>query len=178
MTILVDMDDTIELLLDAWLDKLNVEYGRNVRREDITEWDVTAAFPGLTHSQVYGVLSDDDFWKDVKPMPGAAEALARFIERGHSVYIVTATSYQSLKGKMEHLLFRYFPFIKWENVIITCCKQMIKGDVMIDDGFHNLVGGEYKKILIDAPYNRAFDAEKHGMIRVYGWDEIEKLICP
>ena len=28
---------------------------------------------------------------------------------------------------------------------------------MIDDGIHNLIGGEYKKILFDAPYNRSFD---------------------
>ena len=37
---------------------------------------------------------------------------------------------------------------------------------MIDDGFHYLEGGSYFKILIDAPYNQDYDAEKNGMVRV------------
>ena len=43
---------------------------------------------------------------------------------------------------------------------------LIKGDVLIDDGFHYLEGGSYFKILIDAPYNQDYDAEKNGMVRV------------
>lgn len=39
---------------------------------------------------------------------------------------------------MEDLLFRWFPFITWDQVIITSRKQFIKGDVLIDDGIHNL----------------------------------------
>ncbi len=176
MVILVDMDDTIEALLDAWLDKINKKYGRSVSRDDIVSWDTTSAFPGLTKDEVYGILLDNEFWKDVKPIPGAAEALEHFISEGHSVYIVTATHYSSLRGKMEYLLFKYFPFIPWDNVIITSRKQMIKGDVLIDDGVHNLIGGDFKKILVDAPYNRDFDAEANGMIRVYNWTEIRKII--
>ncbi|MBP5730685.1 MAG: hypothetical protein J6X19_05725, partial [Clostridia bacterium] len=35
---------------------------------------------------------------------------------------------------------------------------------------------QYAKILVDAPYNRGFDAAAEGMIRVYSWEEIEKEI--
>ena len=170
------MDDTIEALLDAWLKKLNKKYGRNVSREEIVSWDTSSAFPGLTKSDVYGVLLENDFWKEVEPIPGAADALRYFKSKGHEVYIVTATHYRSLFGKMEYLLFRYFPFITWDDVIITSRKQMIKGDVLIDDGVHNLIGGDYKKILVDAPYNRDFDAEANGMIRVCNWDQIKAAV--
>ena len=176
MVILVDMDDTIESLLDTWLEKVNEKYGRSVTRDDIVSWDTSAAFPGLTKEQVYGILLDDEFWKDVKPIPGAAEALLYFRSKGHKVFIVTSTHYRSLRGKMEYLLFRWFPFIDWDDVIITSHKQMVKGDVLIDDGLHNLIGGDYKKILVDAPYNRDFDAEANGMIRVYDWEQIKKII--
>lgn len=176
MRILVDMDDTIELLLQAWIDAANARFGTSVSTEDVTDWDVTKAFPGLSHDDVYGIISDDDFWKTVEPFPGAPEALKRFVDEGHEVYVVTVTPHEQVKSKMENVLFKYFPFIDWSHVIITSKKQLLKADILIDDGFHNLVGGEYHKILVDAPYNRDFDEKSEGMIRVYNWDEIEDAV--
>ena len=48
MTILVDMDDTIEQLLKAWISRVNEKYGRSATLDDITGWDVQAPYPGLT----------------------------------------------------------------------------------------------------------------------------------
>ncbi len=176
MTILVDMDDTIEQLLKAWVRGVNEKYGRNVAYDDVESWDVSAAFPGLTRAQVYEIPMQPGFWKTVEPVPGAAEALQRLIDAGHQVYIVTATLQESINEKMNDLLFRYFPFLSWNQVIITANKQLIRGDVLIDDGIHNLVGGDYVKILMTAPHNRSFDAEGNGMIRVWNWAEIERII--
>ena len=47
---------------------------------------------------------------------------------------------------------------------------------LIDDGIHNLEGGEYRKILFTRPYNLHYDAEANGMIRVHTWDEIAAII--
>ena len=176
MTILVDMDDTIAQLLKAWVSRANEKFGRQVALEEITDWNVSAPYPGLTREQIYGVTYEPGFWKSIEPMPGAAEALKHFIEEGHSVYVVTATECEHVKAKMEGVLFRYFPFLSWDQVIITSRKQMIRGDVLIDDGIHNLEGGNYKKILFTAPYNRDYDAEGNGMIRADNWGEIVGII--
>lgn len=48
--------------------------------------------------------------------------------------------------------------------------------MLIDDGIHNLEGGDYKKILFTAAHNRNYDAEANGMIRVRNWDEVVKII--
>ena len=176
MTILIDMDDTIELLVHAWVEVLNERYGYSQTVEDVTDWDVTKAFPGLTREQTYGVIAEPDFWDRVKPVPGAAEVIERFIAAGHDVYVVTASDFNQVQSKMENVLFKYFPFFTPADVIITKKKQLIKADILIDDGFHNLVGGDYHKILVDAPYNRDFDERSEGMIRVYNWDEIEKAV--
>ena len=77
---------------------------------------------------------------------------------------------------MTECLFRLFPFLSWDRVIVTRRKQLIRGDVLIDDGIHNLEGGDYTKILFTAPYNRDYDAEANGMIRVKNWDEIVRII--
>ena len=177
MTILVDMDDTIEQLLQAWVQGLNEKFDRHVDYEDIMSWDVDDAYPGLTHEQVLSVPMEPGFWKTVKPVPGAAEALQRLMDAGHEVYIVTATLLENIPEKMNDLLFKYFPFLSWNQVIITHEKQIIRGDVLIDDGVHNLEGGDYAKILMTAPHNRNYDAEANGMIRVQDWTEIEKVIA-
>ena len=176
MTILVDMDDTIEQLVQALVKKTNEKYCRCATVDDVTDWSIVCAFPGLQKKQVLDFMCDPDFWDGVKPMPGAPEALKHFMDEGHRVYIVTATESDHLEGKMEKVLFRYFPFLSWSQVIITCNKQMIRGDVLIDDGIHNLEGGEYRKILFTAPWNREYDAEANGMVRVHSWEEAVRIV--
>ena len=175
MRILIDMDDTIEQLLRAWVNGVNERYGHNVQYEEMLQWDVTVPFEGLTKEQVYSIPDEPGFWKNVEPIEGAAEVIRRFMDEGHEVYIVTATPYISVAEKMDDLLFKWFPFITWDQVIITSKKQLIKGDVLIDDGIHNLEGGDYVKILMTAPHNQDYDAEANGMIRVHDWKEIEAL---
>lgn len=176
MTILVDMDDTIEQLLKALVARANERFCRNASVDDVTDWSIVCAFPGVTKQQILDFMRDADFWDTVEPVPGAAEALKHFMDEGHDVYIVTATEHEHVAEKMKGVLFRYFPFVSWDQVIITSRKQLIRGDVLIDDGIHNLEGGEYRKILVTAPYNKNYDAEANGMIRVNGWDEIVRII--
>ena len=171
MKILVDLDDTIERLLQALVKRANERFHRNATVDDVTDWSIVCAFPGIAKEQILGFMCEPDFWDTVEPVPGAAEALKHFMDEGHEVYIVTATEPEHVEGKMKKVLFRFFPFLSWNQVIVTCRKQMIRGDVLIDDGIHNLEGGEYKKILFTAPYNREYDAEANGMIRVHNWDE-------
>jgi len=176
MTILVDMDDTIEQLLKAWVKRANEKFNRTVDLDEITGWNVAAPYHGITRQEIYGVTYEPGFWCSVEPMPGAAEALKHFMDEGHDVFIVTATEPEHVEEKMKGLLFRYFPFLSWNQVIITARKQLIRGDVLIDDGIHNLEGGAYKKILFTAPHNRNYDADVNGMIRVDTWEEVVRII--
>lgn len=125
LTILVDMDDTIESLASAWVDYLNTRHGTTTKLTDITSWDISKAFPTLTNEQVYAPLFEDDFWDWVKPIDGASEVLQKLIADGHKVLIVTTSNYHTLASKMERVLFKYFPFLTWNDVIITSHKQRI-----------------------------------------------------
>lgn len=91
------------------------------------------------------------------------------------MYIITATNYQTCDTKIERILEMY-PFLKWSQFIITERKQLVYGDWLIDDGVHNFDGGVYKGILMSQPHNKNFNAEENGLIRVYGWDEIGKIL--
>ena len=177
LVVLIDMDDTITDLLGAWVEMLNIRHGTSVNPADVRQWDIAKSFPTLTSEQVFAPLLCDDLWYYVHPKDGAVETVERIMQDGHKVYIVTTSSYETLREKMDTVLFHYFPFLSWENVIITATEQIINGDVLIDDGVHNLAGGKYEKILVDAPHNRNINAESYGMVRVKSWDEIYKEIC-
>ena len=125
---------------------------------------------------MYAPLFEDDFWDWVKPIDGASEALQKLIADGHKVLIVTTSNYHTLASKMERVLFKYFPFLTWNDVIITSHKQLVNGDVLIDDGIHNLEGGNYFKILMTAQHNKKYDAEANGMLRVETWVEVYSAI--
>lgn len=56
LRILFDADDVAETLLEGWVRTLNERYGTTTLVEDVTDWDISKAFPTLTKQQIYGVL--------------------------------------------------------------------------------------------------------------------------
>lgn len=175
LTILVDVDDTIENLLDAWCEWLNREYNTSFMADKVTEWDLTQKFAPLTHEQIISPLSLPEFWDTVMPKPGAQAALIKMMDDGHEVYLVTASHYDTYKPKIEHMINRCFWFIDYDHIICTSNKKLIKGDLIIDDGAHNL--GTTPGILFDAPHNRGVDAEDVNAIRLYTWEQIYDYVC-
>lgn len=170
------MDDVLEGLADAWVKYLNLRHGTTVTYDDVTDWNLDKAFPELTKEEVYAPLRERELWETVKPLPGAVEYLKKLIDDGHDVYIVTATNYYTVRDKMELVLFKYFPYINWNHVIIAQKKQMIHGDIMLDDNPNNLIGGKYMGILMTACHNKKFNAKAAGFARADNWAEAYKAI--
>jgi len=175
MTLLIDMDDTLVTTLDAWVSILNRDYKLTVRKEDIRDWDIKTAFPTLSARSVYRPLLCGEIWEKIRPLPDSQDVINKLWCEGYNIYVVTASDYRSIKRKAERL-FELFPVIDWEHVIIADNKQMLEGDVLIDDAPHNLIGGRYQKILMDAPHNRKISAQTFGMIRVRNWKEIYSVV--
>lgn len=176
ITILVDIDDTIEDLVGAWCTWLNDKHGTTTKPEDITDWDIKRFFRKLTTVQIFAPLLEEEFWETVKPREDARQYLRYLYDQKYNIYLCTSTTYQNVKMKHEKIVQRYFPFINWRHVIITYRKTMLKADYLIDDGIHNLEGGSYTKILMSAHHNESYDAEANGMFRVSNWSEVVDII--
>ena len=174
--VLIDMDDTMTYFVRAWCQRLNQAHGTNLSDSDIRSWEVEEYFPTLTKEQVIAPILEDDFWQYVEPKEDAAKYIQMLMEEGFDVYICTASSFDTIKSKFDCILGRYFPFISWKQIIVTQNKQLVSGDIIIDDGIHNLEGGSYKKILMSAPHNESYDAESNGMIRSNTWEEAYKAV--
>jgi 5'(3')-deoxyribonucleotidase len=176
VTILVDIDDTIENLLEAWVMWLNIKYGYCVKWQEVNDWDVTKFYPDLTREQVFEPLHTESFWYLVMPKNDAQIYLKKLFNEGFNIYLCTSTDYRNVRPKYEAIIKKYFPYIRWSKVIVTSNKQMLKADYLIDDGPHNLEGGSYKKILFSAPHNLKYKTEENGMVRCSDWESIYQLI--
>jgi 5'(3')-deoxyribonucleotidase len=175
-TICCDMDDTIEYLVPAWCEYLSNQYGLRVEASDVTDWDICKFFPHLTKEQIFAPLWLPELWQRVKPREDAQRVLKQIIEDGHDVYICTNTHYAIAKDKFDNCLFKHFPYIDRHKLILTANKQMMRCDILIDDGTHNIIG-DYIGILVDNPHNASFDDSQYPNIyRVQTWDEIYDLI--
>lgn len=172
--ILCDADDTIENLIDCWVSEINQEHGTNVSPSDVTDWDVSLFFPTLTKAQVYAPIMGKEIWNNLERIPGCFEVLKEINDK-HILRIVTATHYNTCDKKIERIL-ELFPFLNWNQFVITAHKQLIHGDYLIDDGTHNVTGGDYQGILFSRPHNKTFDAQAANVIRVSEWSEIRSII--
>ncbi len=178
--ILVDMDDVLENLQEAWIKRLNEISERNVDWTKVTNWSVELYYPSLTRKQVLSPLFEDNFWNTVKPKEDAIKVLKKLHEENYSIYLVTSSAYATLNNKFSQALWPYFPFIDEDHIIITNCKQLIKGHVLIDDGVHNLIDEPFKpsyyKILFTANTNINYNTFATDITRVSNWFEIYSII--
>lgn len=176
LTVLIDMDDVLENLSEVWIQILNERHGTSVQPEDIKEWDMTKAFPSLTRDEVFMPLYEEPTWMRVTPRPGAQEAVTKLKEDGHELIVVTASHPNTVRYKLNHVLFKYFPEITYDQVVITSKKQLICGDVLIDDNPSNLEGAAYAGILMTQPHNLSYNIRTEWIKRAHTWGEAYELV--
>ena len=179
LTILVDCDDVMHYLCKVWVDYLNMVYGRDVDWHDVTQWELMPNFPGLSMEQIYTPLNEDEFWKHTEPVEGASEYIKKLIDDGHQIFVVTASTYHTIASKFTNCILRFFPYLTWDDIIVTSHKELVYGDVIIDDNDGNFGGKCSIKLLFDRPHNQGYHAEANGVKRVYDWkgiyEEISKI---
>lgn len=175
MKIAFDADGVLVDLMSIWTKCLNEHFGTNVQPEDVVDWDIQLAFPTLTNNQIYAPFNHDEFWNDLQPIAGAQECVRKLKEDGHEVYIVTASGLKTIYAKTRRLR-KLFPEIDRKHIIICHDKSMILADVLIDDKPDNLINGQFKKILFDAPHNRGFAAKDHNVFRADNHEDVYEAI--
>ena len=176
MRIFVDMDDILVNLLDEWLTHLNNYKGVEPKTEDdIVNWNMRLAYPTLTDSQLYGCLSDNDFWDRVQPVKDAYKYLKMLKDNGHEIYVATSSFPISFYYKTEKCLFKHFDFLTPKNVICINNKSLLKGHILFDDYHENLRNFGGIKVLRNKPYNKNCDEECFHF-RVDSWEEFYILV--
>lgn len=175
MRIVVDMDEVICRWADRVLEWYNEDKGTSVTREQITRWKVSSCLPHSGNDFIRSCMRYPEFYRDLDPVEGAIAGMRRLIGMGHDVVIATAVpkcAGIAYHGKLEWIR-RNMPFFDLDSFVAIHRKDILQGDVLLDDGIHNVhpwsMTGRHA-FLMDAPWNR--DCPRSSFItRVVHWNE-------
>ena len=181
LTILVDMDGIISALHKKWLDTYNAEHGTSFCVGDITTWDTHTALK-CAPRDIYSIIERPGFFLDIEPLPGAVKSLKYLVDAGHKVRVLSASSKYAASDKMEWVE-KYLPFLSFKDVILAYSKDWVCGDVLIDDGPHNLTAyqdawSDSLVVGIKYPYNeslqgRMVEGNPTPIFLADGWNDPE-----
>lgn len=153
--VLCDMDGVVVDLVKSWLRAYEWAGGEHLEPSDIFTYDFKAIVrdPALFHAQLHGraILATSEPLGDIS---GFKEMCARF-----DVFIVTYVGKDCGYGFSDKLywLGKYFPWFDKERVIFTKHKELVRGDVLIEDNPEMLdrwgTRNAGRRICVNAAYN-------------------------
>jgi 5'(3')-deoxyribonucleotidase len=174
MRILVDMDGVCCDYIRPWLEIYNRDYNDDLCREDLVVWGIHELVKPECGRKIYDYLGSPNFYAYLEPLPDVSEVVSRLLTAGHELIIVTADVFNSTTALFDKRgwVERHLPLIPKRNVIGCHRKELIRGDLLFDDGPHNLESFPGLTCAMDLPHNQQVEVD----FRVCGWLEFEQLI--
>lgn len=160
-------------MLQSILPLYNEKYADTLQEEFIYQYDISPII-SASCKNLFSEFADYTLIVNAEVADGAIDALT-YLSKYHDIYFVTA-GHPYTAAARDDFLSMHFGFYRSSHLIICREKQLINADVMIDDYENNLIGGAYHKILMDKPWNQHVPTNLYGIERIFGWDEVPKLI--
>jgi 5'(3')-deoxyribonucleotidase len=168
--ILIDQDNVLAKLIPGIVNQFNQLNGTNHQSEECIDWDLTKTLG----PKVNEIFTKSGLFRDLEPVRGALEVFERLFKSGrYDMYIVSAAEPLSYSEKVDWIK-EHLPFFPLKNLIVCHTKDAIWGDILLDDGAHNIKAfeGIGEPVVFDMPHNRHLE----GYERVYDWYQFEKYI--
>lgn len=177
MRLLIDMDQVICKWLERILEWYNHDKKTNMSLEDVKSWNVVDTLGPNSEDFIRSCMRYPELYRDLDPVEGAIEGIKLLQEKGHEVIIATAVPKSAgiaYHGKLEWIR-RNMPFFSLNNFVAIQRKDLLQGDVLLDDGMHNII--PFRKsgrtaVVFDRPWNR----NDVGGERVYSWQQFIALV--
>lgn len=155
--VLVDMDGVLVDLFPSWIHDYSMASEQVLFPEDITAYEL-----GDIIEDQETLYTQLDF-EGVPPKLGA-KAFGALLDRPDlDVYVVSYAHADNRHGHRQKLdwLAHYFPNLDPDRVIFTRHKELVRGDVLIEDNPGNIerwlaANPEGRVGLVTAPYNEGF----------------------
>lgn len=183
LTIGVDVDDVTLDLISEWLDRYNRTYNDSLTPADITTWDIDTLVKPECGRRIYTFLHDTDLYVGMPPVPGAVEGITALRSAGHRVVFVSTCPGMTQHGKVGRLmgLGVLDQSRAEEDFIATRDKGLVRLDVLIDDGAHNIeaaVRNGTFGILFDREHNAAWTLPGEGTswVRAHSWSDVPFIL--
>jgi len=195
-TILFDMDGVIVDQIPLWLEIYNSEYKDNLTIDEFAgSWNLHKIVKPEVGEKVYDILNRPDFYEKAKPIDGAIDGIKDILSSGKfNVFIVSAFmgNGNQAKGKCDWIN-RYLTDIDRDNIFLCHEKQLIIGDILVDDSEKNLIkwcnvmdailpnlfSNKPEALMMTAPHNKDLDLNQplyQGIFRISNWKELLEYI--
>lgn len=177
--LLVDFDDTI--CQSVFLKKVNAFLGTDYKIDHFKDYVIDDIVPKNRREEFFATFFDTDPYEGLPFIDGAKEALKK-LNKKYDVYVCSSCvmlnspkSSAKLFSSKYQFLIKELPFLDPKKFIFTSAKDVICGDIIIDDYFHNLRANIPVKLLFDSYHNKEITDEmiaERGAQRVKGWKEV------
>lgn len=189
MKIVVDMDEVLCQFVEKVLQRWNARNGTRFTRDQVNVWRMeTVLGRDRDGNDAEGIidrwLAEEHFFDDLEPHPGAIWGFDHLRGLGHDLVIATSipeVAVHAFDGKRRWVR-RNFPWFSMKNFFSCSRKGWLDGDVLIDDGEHNIRDwtGSCRNgaIVVDAPWNRQVPEMINGCLvrRARDWEEIVAVV--
>lgn len=173
-TVIIDMDEVLALLFPVWIRTLEERHLVSIDLRSLKTWNTHEHIPELEPHHVYEVLDEPNLYNRLPVKRGAKKGL-KYINDNYDTIIVSAAPEDSPYAYWDKKVWlrEHFPFIDTSRQYFTTrdkTRFMKPGDVLIDDGVHNLVAHDEKggfSICMAYPHNEHYEG-----IRVDGWNDV------
>ena len=183
--VLLDLDDILNKFVPYLLETYNKMSGDNLTEEEVTDWEIPKFVLPEWKDRIFSkeITWRDGFFFDVPIQDGAVDFVNKLMEWS-DVYIVSACYFATVPDKANWIM-KHFPLFDIRRFIPCYDKKMIKGDVLLDDAPHNLVSGDYLKVMMNKPHNRHIETNTNPFSKNYvhrvndlveAYDVIERLV--
>jgi 5'(3')-deoxyribonucleotidase len=155
-TVLLDVDGVLADFAGALLDWAGPQY----TRDHLSEWDLTKALGLADRQSEFDAVAGEPGFCESLPLLDGAQDFVEDLRLVADIVVVTSPYSAAKLWTYDRLIWleRHFKITK-HDVIFAKRKHLVRGDVMIDDGPHNVeafvrAGG--RGLLIDQPWNRHY----------------------
>lgn len=168
--IFIDQDDVCNNYVENFVDRYNKKFSKNKTEEDVISWDI------LSHlgQEAECLFYEYEIFKDLNVREHCYEVFKVLFESDlFEMYILSAAHPYSVRYKFDWIKEK-LDFFDTTHFVTGCNKNLYKGDILLDDGIHNIeefTNGE--GIIFDRPHNRSY---KGNAKRVYDWYEFANYI--
>lgn len=152
MRVLFDVDGVLADLVTPLAEKFDF------KKEDVTAFNFNDCLGKIKASKIYQEMARPGFCAELQAMKEALAVLKEVQELGHEIVFVTAPFPYSRTWSFDRVLWLKREFRDIDApVVLTDHKDLVAGDVLIDDKLANYNQFEAigrRALLIDQPWNR------------------------
>lgn len=168
ITVSLDVDDVLYECIPYAIQLGNKKYMYDppIDVKEVDAW----GYLGKRTDVIFEFFQEEEFFRNQPVITGAKEFIKE-LSKYAEIIIVTAIAPKFMSIRAQRIM-EDFPEIKPENIIISTRKDLVKADITLDDGAHNISSsGALYPVLLRRPWNTHLT----GLLSVNVYEEFMTL---